>query len=119
VLYRHFPGLEHPFEVYLIVAQRAEAAKHLTSTASLNQDGEHTMRPETGKRPRSISATARLTEARRILRNLHDSRFNDEVIAHWLGTAPENIARWRTGRAAPTPAILASLRRLVRSARHV
>jgi hypothetical protein len=77
------------------------------------------MRPETGKRPRSISATARLTEAQRILRNLHDRRFNDEVIAAWLRTGPENIARWRTGRAAPTPGILASLRRLVRSARHL
>jgi hypothetical protein len=77
------------------------------------------MRPETGKRPRSISATARLTEAQRILRNLRDRRFNDKVIADWLRTAPENIARWRTGRAAPTPGILASLRSLVRSARYV
>jgi hypothetical protein len=85
----------------------------------VNQSGEHTMRPETGKRPRSISATARLAEAQRILRNLRDRRFNDEVIADWLCTAPENIARWRTGRAAPTPGILASLRRLVRSARYV
>jgi hypothetical protein len=70
------------------------------------------MRPETGKRPRNIAATARLSEAQCILRNLHDRRFNDEVIADWLRTAPENIARWRTGRAAPTPGTLASLRPL-------
>jgi hypothetical protein len=59
------------------------------------------MRPETGKRPRNIAATARLSEAQCILRNLHDRRFNDEVIADWLRTAPENTPVG--GQAAPRP----------------
>jgi len=81
---------------------------------------DFTMRSFRHHRPRSISAAARLTEAQRILRNLKDRNFSDEVIASWLGGAdPAAIKAWREGSAAPAPGTLASLRRLVRSARHV
>ena len=76
------------------------------------------MRPYRNYRPRSISAAARLTETQRILRNLKDRCFTDGVIAKWLVTTPEKVAMWRDGSAVPEPAQLASLRRLVRSARH-
>jgi hypothetical protein len=47
-----------------------------------------------------------------------DRKFTDEVIAGWLRADPVAVARWRAGVAIPGPGMLASLRRLVRSARH-
>jgi hypothetical protein len=70
-------------------------------------------------RPRSISAAARLTEARRILANLADRGFSDAQIGRWIGADPVAIARWRIGTAAPSPAAMAALRRYVKVARHV
>jgi hypothetical protein len=69
-------------------------------------------------RPRSLSAAARLIEAQRILCNLRDRGFPDEVIGRWLGADPAAIARWRSGSAVPSPDTLAALRRFVRTARH-
>jgi hypothetical protein len=80
--------------------------------------GGTSMRPYRNYRPRSISAAARLTETQRILRNLKDRCLTDGVIAKWLVITPEKVAMWRDGSAVPEPAQLASLRRLVRSARH-
>jgi hypothetical protein len=77
------------------------------------------MLPRRHYRPRSVSGSARLSECQKMLINLRNRRFSDEQIGTWLDVEPTVVALLRKGRANPTPGTLASLRRLVREARHV